>query len=55
MWWPSYNHKYDVNEVNEDGTFFTNEETSVGKKYDETLICQTIDLPIHNIYIKIGN
>ena len=26
--------------VNGDRTFFTNEETSAGKKYDETLICQ---------------
>ena len=41
--------------VNVDGTFFTNEETSAGKKYDETLICQMIDFLIDNIYIKIGN
>ena len=25
--------------VNGEQTFFTNEETSAGKKYDETLIC----------------
>ena len=37
--------------VNGDRTFFTNEETSVGKKYDKTLICQIID----NIYIKMFN
>ena len=41
--------------VNGDGTFFTTEETSAGKKYDETLICQAIDFLIDNIYIKIGN
>ena len=41
--------------VNGDKTFFTNEETSAGKKYDETLICQMIDFLIDNIYIKIGN
>ena len=41
--------------INGDRTFFTNEETSAGKKYDETLICQMIDLLIDNIYIKIGN
>ena len=41
--------------VNGDRTFFTNEETSGGKKYDETLICQMIDFLIDNIYIKIGN
>ena len=29
--------------VNGDRTFFTNEETSAGKKYHETLICQMID------------
>ena len=34
--------------VNGDRTFFTNEETSAGKKYDETLICQMIDFLIHN-------
>ena len=38
-----------------DRTFFTNEETSAGKGYDETLICQMIDFLIDNIYIKIGN
>ena len=36
-------------------SFFTNEETSAGKEYDETLICQMIDLLIDNIYIKISN
>ena len=41
--------------VNEGGTFFTNEETSAGKKYDETLICQMIDFLTDNIYIKIGD
>ena len=41
--------------VNGDRTFFTNEETSAGKKYDETLICQTMDFLIDNIYVKIGN
>ena len=41
--------------VSGDRTFFTNEETSVGKKYDETLTCQMIDFLIDNIYIKIGN
>ena len=41
--------------VSGDRTFFTNEETSSGKKYDETLICQMIDFLIDNIYIKIGN
>ena len=40
--------------VNGDRTFFTTEETSAGKKYDETLICQMIDFLIDNIYIKIG-
>ena len=39
--------------VNGDRTFFTNEETSAGKKYDETLICQIIDFLIYNIYIKV--
>ena len=34
-------YKYFV--VNRDRTFFTNEETSAGKKYDETLICQIKD------------
>ena len=37
--------------VNGDRAFFTNEETSAGKKYEETLIYQMID----NISIKIGN
>ena len=41
--------------VNGDSTFFTNEETSLGKKYDEILICQMIDFLIDNISIKIGN
>ena len=41
--------------VNGDRTFFTNEETSAGKKYHETLICQMLDFLINNIYIKIGN
>ena len=41
--------------ANGDRTFFTNEETSFGKKYDETLIYQMIDFSIGNIYIKIGN
>ena len=41
--------------VNRDKTFFTNEETSAGKKYDETLICQMIDFLMDNIYINIGN
>ena len=41
--------------VNGDGTFFTNEETSAGKRCDETLICKMIDFLIDNIYIKIGN
>ena len=41
--------------VNGDRTFFTSEETSAGKKYNETLICQMIDFLIDNIYIKIGN
>ena len=38
--------------VNGDRTFLTNEETSAGKKYDETLLCQMIDFLIDNIYIK---
>ena len=37
------------------GTFFTNKETSAGKKYDETLISQNITLLIDNIYSMIGN
>ena len=49
----SRRYKYLV--VNGDGTFFINEETSDGKKYDETLICQMIDFVIDNIYIQIGN
>ena len=28
--------------VNRDRTFFANEETSPGKKYDEILVCQVI-------------
>ena len=40
--------------VNGERTFFTNEETSGDKKYDETRICQMIDFLIDNIYIKIG-
>ena len=35
--------------------FGSDEETSAGEKYDETLICQMIDFLIDNIYIKIGN
>ena len=41
--------------TNGDGTFFTDVETSAGKKYDETLICQMIVFLIDNIYIKICN
>ena len=41
--------------VNGDRTFFTNEKTSAGKKYDETLICQMMDSLIGNIYITIDN
>ena len=41
--------------VNGDITLFTNEETSAGKKYDETLIYQMIDFLIDSIYIKIGS
>ena len=48
-----YQYKYLV--VNGDRTLFLNLETSVGKRYDETLICQMIDLLIDNIYIKMGN
>ena len=48
-------HRYRHLVVNGDRTFFTNEETSAGKQYDETLICQMIDFLIDNIYIKIGN
>ena len=46
-------YKYLV--VNGDTTFFTNEETSAGKKYDKTLICQMIDFLIDNIYITTGD
>ena len=35
--------------------FFTNKQTSAGKKYDETLICQMLNFLIDNIFIKIGN
>ena len=35
--------------VNRDTTFFANEGTSAGEKYDETLICQMIDFLIDNI------
>ena len=41
--------------VIEDRTFFTDEETPLGKKYDKILICQMIGFLIDNIYIKIGN
>ena len=41
--------------VNRDRTFLTNKETSVGKKYDEILICQMIHFLLDNIYIKIEN
>ena len=41
--------------VNGDRTFFINEETSDGKKYNETLISQMTDFLIDNIYIKIGS
>ena len=41
--------------VNGGRTSFTNEETSSGKKCDETLTCQMTDFLIDNIYIKIGN
>ena len=40
--------------VSGDRTFFTNKETSAGKNYDETLICQMIDFLVGNIYVKIG-
>ena len=49
----SCRYKYIV--VNGDRIFFTNEETSVRKKCDETIMCQMIDFLIDNIYIKIGN
>ena len=49
----SRRYKYLV--ANGDRTFFTNEETSAGKKYDETLICQMTDFLIDNIYIKTHN
>ena len=48
-------HRYKYLVVNGDRTFFTNEEASAGKKYDESLIRQMIDFLINNIYIKIGN
>ena len=48
-------HRYKHLVVNGDRTFFTNEETSTVKKYDETLICQMIDFLTDNIYIKIGD
>ena len=41
--------------VNGDRTFFTNDEASADKKYDETLIYQMTGFLIDNIYIKIGN
>ena len=41
--------------VNGDRTFFTNEERSAGKKYDETLICHMIDFLKDNIYIELGS
>ena len=47
--------RYKYLAVNGDKTFFTNEETSAAKKYDETLICQIKDFLIDNIYINIGN
>ena len=47
--------RYKYLAVNGDGTFFTNDETPAGKKYDEILICQIIDFLIDNIYIKICN
>ena len=40
--------------ISGDRTFFTNEETSAGKKDGETPICQMIDFLIDNIYIKEG-
>ena len=49
----SRGYKYLV--IDGDRTFFTNKETSAGKKYDETLICQMIDFLVDNIYINIGN
>ena len=36
-------------------TFFINEETSAGKKYDETPICQMTDFLIDDTYIMIGS
>ena len=48
-------HRYKYLVVNRGGTFFTDEETSAGKKYDKVLICQMIDFPIDHIYIKISN
>ena len=47
-------HRYKHLVVNGGRTFFTNEETSADKKYDETLICQMLDFLINNIYIEIG-
>ena len=41
--------------VNGDRAILIKEETSAGKKHDETLICQMIDFLIDNIYIKIGD
>ena len=41
--------------VTGDRTFFTDEETPLGKKYDKILICQMIGFLMDNIYIKIGN
>ena len=41
--------------VKGDRTFFTNKETSVDKKHNETLICQMVDFLRYNIYVKIGN
>ena len=42
-------YKYLV--VKADRTFFTNEETSAGKKGNEILICQMIHLLIGNIIV----
>ena len=47
--------RYKHHVVNGGGTFLTSEETSAGKEYDETLICQMIEFLIDNIYIKIDN
>ena len=51
----SGSHRYKHFVVNGDRTFFSNEETSACKKYDETQIYQMIDFLIDNIYIKKGN